>query len=115
MLRAPCSRASPAGGWWPAGRCRWLPRIASNLPAGHFLPSAASGWTVARRPLPLAAPHRQRRELPAAQLPAGGFLHSAVSGWMVARRPLPLAAPHRQRRELRAAEIPAGRRCSEPL
>ena len=110
MLRAPCSRASPAGGWWPAGRCRWLPSLTRELPAGRFLHSAASGWTGARRPLPLAAQHRQRR-----QLHAGHFLHSAASGWTGARRPPPLAAQHRQRRQLPAAQLSAGRRCSGPL
>ena len=52
---------------------------------------------VARRPLPLAARPRQRRELHAAELPTDYFLHSAASGWTAARRTLPLAAQPRQR------------------
>ncbi len=60
MLRAPCSRAPPAGVRWPTGRCRWRLSLAIALPAGRFLYSAASGWMVDHRPLPLAAQPRQR-------------------------------------------------------
>ncbi len=66
----PLPKASPAVGRGPAGRCRWLPSLASaaSCPPPSCPPAAdalgplldTSGWTGAHRPLPLAAQPRQR-------------------------------------------------------